>query len=67
MHWKYKKNRENLTEAKIQAEINSNKNTALSKTTKIYFVGNNHKILNEIKYAQAKSQLIFVKLLLKYY
>ena len=51
------KNRENLTQAKIQAEINSNRKTALEKITKKYFVGNNRKILDKTKYAQAKNRL----------
>ena len=54
---KAEENKDNLTEAKIQAQINSNKKTALEKITKIYFVGNNRKILDRINYSQAKSRL----------
>ncbi len=54
---KSQKNSKNLTQAKIQAKINSNKNSALEKINKIYFLGNNRKILDKINYSQAKSRL----------
>ena len=51
------KNSDNLTQAKIKAEINSRKNSALEKMQKLYFVGKNRQILDQINYNKAKNIL----------
>lgn len=54
---KAKENKINLTQAKMQAEIDSSKNSKLKKITKIYFAGNSRKILDQINYTKAKEKL----------
>ena len=54
---KIQKNRDNLTEAKIKAAINPNKNNNLEKMHKIYLLSNNRKIIDEMNYAKSKKKL----------